>query len=273
MEPLKLHLRLIEAAGYLYRVVTLRPSCKARFSNNYYHDTWHLLTDLGGAPLLARLLWGLAFQRQPGTLFLLDDEHVLPTPFEGDRALPMIFSVTGQTRLEEDSLQALRRKLSRKGSPTTTVKWQTFSMEEARAQEYWRRFARDDRALWAQEHMQLRGGFICYSAPPLVMRKQALSIENMSSYLYWGTNYHYLADWGPKHRHPEGEVQVFSDFRDKVASACEARREVLEAPQSASTSEEERQKIWKKAEPLRLTRLQQRKAKPKEAQGAAGGAG
>ena len=81
---LKMHLREVRVGSYTYRVVSLRASTTTRFSTNYFHQTWHLLTDGEGAALLARLFWGLAFQRMPGTLLLIEAEHLVPTPFEAD---------------------------------------------------------------------------------------------------------------------------------------------------------------------------------------------
>jgi len=76
MTALKLHLRVLEVHRKTLRVVSLRPQLGARFSTNYYHDTWHILAGVDGADVLGRLLWGLAFQRQPGTLILIDGDHL-----------------------------------------------------------------------------------------------------------------------------------------------------------------------------------------------------
>src|SRR5262245_17904657 len=81
---LKMHLRLLRLAGRVYRVVTPRPNFGAVFSTNFYHQTWHIVSDQHGARMLARLLWGLSFQRQPGTLVLVHGRHLRPTPFEAE---------------------------------------------------------------------------------------------------------------------------------------------------------------------------------------------
>ena len=72
VDRLKLHRRQLRLDGRQYTVVTLRPGTDARFSTNHFHDTWHVLSDWHGARLLGRLLWGLAYQRVPGTLVLVD---------------------------------------------------------------------------------------------------------------------------------------------------------------------------------------------------------
>ena len=104
-EPLKLHLRVIDVPGYTYRVVALRPSFGVRISNNRFHDTWHLLSDASGAATISRLLWGLSFQRRPGTFVWIGPDHLVPTPFEADPPTPCIFAPTGLTSLDRGLLR------------------------------------------------------------------------------------------------------------------------------------------------------------------------
>src|SRR4051812_12247645 len=105
--PLKLHLRCVTVHGRTLRVITLRASETARFSTNRYHDTWHVLTDPYGARFLGRLLWGLSYQREPGTLVLLHGEHLVTTPFEGDAPDPVLWIPSWMTRCDKDLLHAL----------------------------------------------------------------------------------------------------------------------------------------------------------------------
>ena len=57
-EPrLKLHLHLCDLGGETFHVVTLRPDTDVCFSTNYFHETWHILSDVQGARALARLMW------------------------------------------------------------------------------------------------------------------------------------------------------------------------------------------------------------------------
>src|SRR5690606_36912126 len=73
-------------AGRPYTVVTMRQGTDARLSTNFYHGTWHILSDWHGARLLGRLLWGLAYQRRPGTLVLIGPPFIDPNPFDGTRS-------------------------------------------------------------------------------------------------------------------------------------------------------------------------------------------
>ena len=61
-----MHLRLLTIDRHAYRIVTLRPGTEIVFSTNFFHETWHIVTSQRGAHLLARLLWGLSFERHPG---------------------------------------------------------------------------------------------------------------------------------------------------------------------------------------------------------------
>ncbi len=271
--PLKLHLRVAELPGQTYRVLTLRPQFGARFSNNLFHDTWHLLSDLAGAQVLARLWWGLSFQRQAGTVILLDDAHLVPTPFEADPPLPCLFALAGEpTRvsLAEEHLIALRRWL-RKPPPPTTVKLHTFSMAAALEADARAAAARELRyaeweASWAKERVSKRAGFLCYSAPAEVLRSQALTVHRLGGFTYRGMNYHYLAEGGGRYRRdyraPEGEVQVFSDFRERVSAAVEGRRQAApEQPADRPLPDDERHRTWTAAERALARRVAARQAK------------
>lgn len=288
---LKLHLRIAELPGQTYRVLTLRPSFGARFSNNLFHDTWHLLTDLGGARVLARLWWGLSYQRQRGTIVMIDAPHLVSTPFEADAAAPCLFALAGsptEVSLDEEHLTALRKWLRKPGAPATTVKLQTFGLTaelEREARETDEQALREARVaawrtmrnaehepLWAQERMSKRAGFLCYTAPAEVLRWQALAVHRMPNHTYRGMNYHYLAEGaagraGHKYHPPEGEVQVFSDFVERVSTAKQARERTVEDPQRRTLTEGEQARTWSAAERAlaeRVAARQRRSAQRRE---------
>jgi len=116
---LKVHLRLFDIHGITLRVVTLRPQTGVRFSTNYFHDTWHILGGPDASALLGRLLWGLAFQRLPGTLVLIDREHLVPTPFEADRPDPILLVPDGLTHIDVDLLACAAVPVHRRRSAGT----------------------------------------------------------------------------------------------------------------------------------------------------------
>jgi hypothetical protein len=234
---LKMHLRLLTIRGATYRVVTLRPSTRGAFSTNFFHETWHLVTSLQGSRLLARLFWGLAFQRQPGTLLLIHGAHLQPTPFEAERSDPFLIVPAGITGVDAARLRCLKSRLPHLGPPSTTICWQTFGLDVALG----RAEADSTRHPWAesqqlrqQEKMSRTGGFIVYQAPPAILRRQALRIHGLhvsQGDPVYGMDYHFLAESSSKDSwYGDGEVQIFADYQERVAAATIARNELLANP-------------------------------------------
>ena len=258
---LKVHLREVAIGPSTYRVITLRPATSVRFSTNFFHDTWHILTDPEGASMLARLLWGLAFQRQPGTLVLINGAHLVPTPFEADPGSSIALVPSGLTSVNAGVLRQVRARLCRP-VPCKTVTWQTFGLPQAVVESDWRNWDYDEtrrhcrsrnheemRRQRSREQMQRFGGVVCYSAPPEILRSQAVSIYQMQAYRRM--DHHYLAeDGGHGWWRTDGEVQVFRNFRDMVSAATVARRAVL-GPRAAGVviaTDEERAAVHRQAE-------------------------
>ena len=230
------------------RVVTLRPQTATRFSTNYFHDTWHILGGTDGAVLLGRLLWGLAFQRHPGTLVLIDESHLVPTPFEADPPDPILLIPSGLTRIDDDRLRALRLRLRRAPGAPTTIRWHTFGMAAAldreRARPYWDPLSH----LRPRERMARRAGHVCYTAPAAILRETGVGIYQMhASPDPWGS-YYPLADnrrdgssWSY-----DGEFQQLPSFARDVSAARVARREILGAAAGALVSDEDRALIYRR---------------------------
>ncbi len=262
---LKVHLRSYELHGTMFRIVTLRPHPTTRFSTNYFHDTWHILAGIRGAELLGRLLWGLAFQRHPGTLVLIDGDHLAPTPFDADPPAPILLVPAGLTSIDVDRLRALKQRLRRDAASPTTLRWHTFGMRAA--------LAGDDRetsrALWqhhesrglrTRERMSRRAGFVCYTAPPAILRAQALGISRMRTSYAGYSSYHPLAETGGHCSwHHDGEFQLIPDFDREVSAAIVGRREVLGAA-NVITTDAERHAIYAHKRRV-LDRLQRARAK------------
>jgi hypothetical protein len=141
----------------------------------------------------------------------------------------------------------------------TTVKLQTFGLDVAQARDergLFRSYYRDaeHRTLWAKERMSKRAGVICYSAPAEILRTQALAIARMPRFTYRGMSYCYLAEGaagrpGRSYHPPEGEVQIFSDFRERVAAAKLGRAAAApEVSPERRLSDEQRWDTWPVAE-------------------------
>jgi hypothetical protein len=268
---LKMHLRYFTVGGFTYRLVTPRPATQIAFSTNFFHQTWHIVTSQRGAQLLGRLLWGLSYQRQAGTLVLLHDGHLLPTPFEGERSDPILLVPDNLTRLNSADLRILKNRLNQLGPPAQTIRWHTFGLDRtlqarqdgcvdrstvAADSDLLRRKA--NRLLWRQERMQHLGGFICYSAPPPILRQQALAL--LALRVRRGSDarnmdYHFLARsssqaswWG------DGEVQIFGDYMERVAAATEARQELLANPRRPVLSETLQEDISRRRDQIKVKR-------------------
>ncbi|MBL8613004.1 MAG: hypothetical protein JNL38_37030 [Myxococcales bacterium] len=225
---MKVHLSPIDVGRRTLRVITLRPGTTARFSTNWFHETWHVLTSPAGAHVLGRLLWGLSFQRKPGTLVLLDRPHLVTTPFDGDAADRVVFAPSELTHVDAPTLRALKERLARP-TTTTTARWHTFGLPAALEDHARRRWSahrwREHLDLARRDRVRHLAGFIVHTAPLLVMRAHATSVFAMQD--TFDTSYHFMADTHSRGCRAEGEVQVFRDFDAKVSAARVARREVL----------------------------------------------
>ncbi|MEZ4362716.1 MAG: hypothetical protein R3B48_21165 [Kofleriaceae bacterium] len=240
---LKVHLRVTSVGGVTYHIVSLRPSTVVRFSTNFFHQTWHVLTGRPGAAALARLLWGLSFQRTPNTLVMLDHPHVVPTPFEGDRGDPIALIPASLTRFDAAHLPALRRRLA--APPTKTIRWHTFGLPAAidAPRPLWSWRPRPEHSL---ERMSRAGGVVCYTAPPTLLRETALHVHAVRE--FGPMSYVPVANRDRSTWRPDGEFQIFSNFEEQVAAAIVARREVVDVPPAALLSMEARQAVWKQQE-------------------------
>ena len=213
---MKLHLRMITIGPHTYRVLTLRPGTQAAFSTNFFHNTWHIITDMPGARLLGRLLWGLAYQRQSNTLLVLHGEHLRPTPFDADPSDPILLAPYETTALCADTLRLLKARLAHPGASTQTVRWLTFGLDEA-AQDESRFWQSEDMTalstyrenLWEHEQMRRWGGFVCYTAPSDILRHQALAVYQLGTQQRgeYGryTDCEFLACRGRKRSRPYGD--------------------------------------------------------------------
>jgi hypothetical protein len=265
---LKVHLRCLALCGVAYRVVTLRPATDVYFSTNYYHNTWHIVSDERGSRLLARLLWGLSYQRHPGTMVLLHGPHLRPTPFDGAPSDPVLLVPAGLTP-RKDAFRQLKGRLGRLGQPHQTIRWHTFGLDvELHAEatgagenEGDVLYRAENDSLWQGEQMGRCGGFICYTAPAPILRQRARQVHGMHvrGNPFWSMDYRYLVEhplhWeGP----PDGEVQIFADYRQRLSAAVQARKEVLARPDRPSDPETLEEVISRRRDTIRRARQRSR---------------
>jgi hypothetical protein len=245
---MKLHRHAVSCDGKSYTVITLRPGAYARFSNNYYHRTWHILSDLHGARILGRLLWGLSYQRVPGTLVLIDRPNIDPSPFSAAPADPIALVPSHLTSLSERAARTLRARLPLT-RPQGTVRWFTPSLEHALAaagtvrERSW-----EDRD---NDHRIARtGGLLTFSATPRVLRQWAVAVYRLGNRTTWHYNMDY-SEIGSGYCRQDGEVQVFTDYRHRVNSASAARREIVDGLPRPPLPADVDPDIWERAEKIR----------------------
>jgi hypothetical protein len=224
VDRVKLHRHVARLDGEQYTVITPRPGTDARFSTNQFHGTWHILSDLHGARLLGRLLWGLAYQRVPRTMVLIDRPFIDPNPFDAAPADPIALVPALLTPLRTRSARQLRQRLPLT-TPAGTVRWHTPGLAAALAEQRRDRAPGERRAPWIaprgfQERIDRIGGLLVLAATPSVLREWAVTVYRLGEYAYEGMAYTEIG-W------PDGEVQVFTDYRRRVGAARVARREIL----------------------------------------------
>ncbi|OHU22859.1 hypothetical protein BKG76_16385 [Mycobacteroides franklinii] len=245
---MKLHRHSVVLDARPYTVITLRADAGVRFSTNRFHETWHVISDEAGAKTLARLLWGLAYQRHPGTLVLIDSRHLDPNPFDAEPADPVVLLPSHSTVLTKQAARALRRQPWTK--PDGTVRWRTHGLDTRTAE-----FRRWQETPYGQreypfipeptgwETVERIGGLLVLAGSPQTLRQWAVYAQLMRITAPWDTDYEYLAD-------REGEIQIFRNYHREVGIARQARADILGAPHSTD-SQLLREAIWARAAQIR----------------------
>lgn len=238
-DGLKLHRRVMTLSGHEYTVVTLRPGTVARFSTNRCHDVWHILSDPHGAALLARLAWGLAYER-PDTIVLVDRPFIVPNPFDAARSASFVLVARDRTPFGVPAARDLAARLPLDGPNDGTVRWRTFGLDGLLDH---RAHARE--VTWGDEHRErpivacVRSGLLVVSAPPPILRRWAYEVARLDT-TWDGTDYTESA-------FPDLEVQVFLDYRRRLSVARRASAEVIAGAEHAQASAEVLEhRIWQR---------------------------
>jgi hypothetical protein len=249
-DRLKLHHRVLHADGREFNVITLRPGTRARFSTNRFHETWHILSDLHGAHLLSRLLWGLSCQRRPGTIVVIDRMHLDPNPFDAEPADPIALVPADLTVLSSRAARRLRHRLMTPRASQGTVRWHTWGLDRevasARARQangswwrYWQPSSDSRGAL-----VDRVGGLLTFRASPTLLREWAVDVARLGDHEYDGMSYVELHGPDGELCRSDGEMQIFRNYRQRVAAAKVSRREVLDAWPSPPASADVNPVIW-----------------------------
>ena len=243
-DRMKLHLRVRRVAGETLRLITLRPDLKVKLSVNRFHDTWHILGDGRSATLLAHLLWGLSYQRHPGTLILIQAPQLQPNPFDAAPSPPLLLQPAQLTHLPRDRLAALAQLLPKLGPSDQTIRWQTHGLEGHQLNAF------DDER---EERVERIGGFIVYRAPARVMRNTAFIFSRLPKYIGslplegWMRDQIHEYIYGRDERGAEGELQLFARYREMLSAAQVARRELVEAGVDVDQAPEQ---VWRRQRAL-----------------------
>ncbi|MER5420740.1 hypothetical protein [Streptosporangium roseum] len=243
-------------------MITLRPGTRARFSTNFYHQTWHVLSDPHGALLLSRLLWGLSFQRQPNTVVIIDGRFVDPNPFDAEQGDPIALVPADLTHLPARAVRHLSRRFAVPGTVSGTVRWHTWGLDAAvdewRAQRadgtWWRRWRPEEDARTVE--VERLNGVLSMRASSSLLRRWAVDVATMGDYVYKGMSYTELD--GPEWElcRSDGEVQTFRDYHRRVSVAKISRGEVLAAGNAPGEPAELRPLIWDRNAAVRSRRRQ-----------------
>jgi hypothetical protein len=228
-DRVKLHRHLVRLDGRQYTVITPRPGTGVRFSTNFYHGTWHVLCGLRGARLLAHLLWGLAYQRVPGTVVVIGAPLLDPNPFDAEPADPVAVVPAMLTSLGTQAARQLRQRLPL-GRPAGTVRWHTPGLAPAVAAWRHERGRPPGQRPWyplpdSRHRIDRAGGMLVLTTAAPELKSWAVCVAQLGDWLCHGMDYTDLNG-------TDGEVQVFTDYQHRVSAARAARREILAGPAS-----------------------------------------
>lgn len=260
-ERVKLHRRYVDLDGRAFTVLTLRSSTKCRYATNYFHGTWHVLSDAGGARLLGRLCWSLAFQRRQGTIVVIDHPFLVPNPFDADKSSPIVIANADLATLNRTALTQLKRALLHQKRPDGTVQLSTSSLDRLLAEDTaggLLRLDQQESGVWWNDH-QKRGwtdrvnGVVVLAAPPPILQWWAIWLSQLGSHWYEGSDYTPLEH--PTIRRGDGEVQVFKDFSTMVTRAVATRERLFPGASHRELLDDERRAVWA-ALPSRTTEPQ-----------------
>jgi hypothetical protein len=245
---LKVHRRELVLGDSRYTVLSPRQTTECRFATNLFHDTWHVVADVDGAHLLARLCWAMAYQRHDHTVAVIDPAFIVPSPFDADPSSPIVIANTDLGPFPRDGASSLRQLLPFRTPSNGTVVLQTRGLDLALDKPS--AFAQSpDQARWLDPHRKRRwiegsAGLVILAAPGPVLKNWGFELSQLGDRMYEGTSYTEL-DY-PKN---DGEVQVLDNFDIRVERAVNLRNQLFPDAANRQLAEEEKQEIWTASHP------------------------
>jgi hypothetical protein len=255
VRTVKLHRRHVDLDGRAFTVLTLRPSVECRYATNYFHETWHVLTDPAGARLLGRLCWLLAFQRKQGPIVVIDHRLLVPNPFDADKSAPIVIANADLAPLNRTAVTQLKRFLAQEKPSEGNVRLSTSSLDRLLAADPAGDCLERDQqnsGVWWNEHQRRSwtdrvNGVVVLAAPAPVLQWWAISLSRLGSRWYQGSDYTELDH--PTTRRGEGEVQVFEDFAGMVTQAMATRERLYPGVPHRELLDDERRAVWAELPP------------------------
>jgi hypothetical protein len=241
-ERIVVHRRQVRLERRTWTALSLRPSQPERFATNRFHDTWHVLSDVGGAHLLGRICWAMAYQRIEQTIFVIDRTHLVTNPFDADPSSPIIVINSDLGTPTHGERTALKRFLPWRQPSEGRVSLSAhgldlldsldeFFKEQERTGE---RYVNERQRRWVDR----ADGLLTVAAPTPVLREWGALLTRLGERSHKGMDYTEL-DWPIQN----GEVQVFDDFRARVSRALVARQRLFPGRDHEMLNDDERNAI------------------------------
>jgi hypothetical protein len=246
----KLHRRELMLDRKQFTVLSPRPTTPHRFATNFYHETWHVLSDAAGAHLLGRMCWSMAYQRNPNTIMVIDYPLLVSNPFDADQSMPIVLSNRDLGGLSALALGQLKHQLPFTSPSRGTVRLTSPGLDRLLAGQGDLGRAQQESGEWwnKQQHKGVTDcvkGMVVFAAHPPMLQWWALHLSGLGEKGYSGSDYASL-NWSPESNRPggTGEVQVFERFTTMVSQAREARNRVYPYTSNRELLPEERERVW-----------------------------
>ena len=134
VDRLKVHRRGLVLDDTRFTVLSPRPQTDVRFSTNAFREAWHIVCGIDSARFLARILWAMAYQHGSPTIVAIDEEFLVPNPFDAEPSAPIAVINTELATPSTDGFGALRSQLPLSSTPSEgTVRLQTRGLDIAAA--------------------------------------------------------------------------------------------------------------------------------------------
>jgi hypothetical protein len=243
MEKIIVHRRNLRLDRENWTALSLRPSEPARYANNHFHETWHLLADIAGAHMLGRICWAVSFQRVERTVFVIEQSHLVPNPFDADPSSPVLIVNSDLGTPTHKARLALKRHLPLKGPSEGRVVLSSAGLDRLESHDVLvneqhlsgERYVSERQRRWINRV----DGILVLAAPAPVLREWGAILIRLGDSLHYGMDYMQL-DWPGN----DGEVQVFNDFQQRVSRAVAARERLFPGRPHSELNDEERQQVY-----------------------------